>query len=152
MPVVEARTDIAAPVQQVYEIAKNVAEFPEFMPDVQSVTILSQEGNRLVTEWAAIVRQFGRTMRWQEEDEWDDRQRLCTFKLVKGDWTKYEGTWKFDESPGGTSVSLRLDYEMNVPLLGALIKAVIDKLVRHNVDQMLEGLRRRAVSAGAGGS
>ncbi len=147
MPVVETQTDIAAAVDKVYAIAKNVAEFPTFMPDVQSVRILSQEGNRLVTEWVAIVRQFGRTMRWQEEDEWDDSQRLCTFRLIKGDWTRYEGTWKFDETPQGTVVSLRLDYELNVPLLGPLIKAVIDRLVRHNAEQMLAGLRRQALSA-----
>ena len=147
MPTVDAHLEIPAPVDKVYQIAKDVEEFPTFMPDVESVTILSQEGNRLVTEWVGVVRQFARTMRWQEEDEWDDGQRLCTFRLVKGDWTKYEGTWKFEESPQGTLATLRLDYELNVPLLGPLIKAVIDRLVRHNVEEMLAGLRRQALSA-----
>lgn len=151
MPVVDSRIEIEAPVEQVYEIAKNVEEFPSFMPDVESVEIISQDGGRLVTEWVGVVRQFARTMRWQEEDVWDDEQRLCTFRLIKGDWTKYEGTWKFEQGEGKTVVTLHLDYELHVPLLGPLIKAVIDKLVRHNAQQMLEGLRCRALSGNAGG-
>ena len=143
MPQVESEIIIEADRNRVYAVAKDVEKFPEFLPDVQSVKVLEREGSRVVSEWVGIIKQFNRTLHWTEEDDWDDAQRQCSFRAISGDWDKYQGVWKFESHPQGTRVHLAVEYEFDVPLIGPLIKGVLTKLVKHNCDQMLEGLRQR---------
>jgi len=56
------------------------------MPDVKSVRIIekSEDGSRTVSEWVGIVKEFKTTIKWVEEDIWNDADHTCTFSLVKG--------------------------------------------------------------------
>ena len=150
MPNVESVIHIAAPPDAVYAVAKQVEKFPEFLPDVQSINVIERDGRRVVSEWVGVVREFSRTIRWTEEDDWDDTMRRCLFHATKGDWDRYQGEWTFDPDEGGTHVRLSLEFEMNVPLIGPLIRRVLAKLVRNNCDRMLEALKGRVESGVAG--
>jgi len=145
MPRVEARVEIDAPLPLVYEIAKGAEEFPQFMPDVKEVKILERKGGRVVTSWVGVVREFGREIRWTEEDLWDDERHECRFRMLEGDFDRYEGVWRFfDLGEGRTGTELVVDYEINIPLIGPLIKGLIAKKMRENCQGMLEGLKQRA--------
>jgi coenzyme Q-binding protein COQ10 len=137
MPSVESVVQIAAPPEAVYAVAKDVERFPEFLPDVESVKVVAREGGRVVSEWVGLVREFNRKLRWTEEDDWDDAARRCLFRATEGDWDRYEGEWTFEPEAGGTRVRLALDFDFNVPLIGALIRRVVARLVRKNCDRML---------------
>jgi len=150
MPNVESVIHIAAPPDAVYAVAKDVEKFPEFLPDVESVKIIERNGPRVVSEWVGVVREFNRTIRWTEQDDWDDAARRCLFRATKGDWDRYQGEWTFDPEDSGTRVRLALDFEINVPLIGPLIRRVLAKLVKNNCDRMLAAIRGR-VESGAGG-
>jgi len=151
MDKVEAEIIIAAEPDAVYAVARDVERFPEFMPDVERVTVVERSGDRVVSEWVGVVREFNRKIAWVEEDRWDDSARRCDFAMVRGDWDKYQGSWTFEPAPEtagkpaqeGTRVRLALEFELNVPLIGPLIKGLLVRLVRKNCEQMLEGLRRR---------
>jgi len=147
MPTVEAERMIAVPPERVYAAAKEIERFPEFMPNVKTVEVVERVGSRVVSRWVAVVEEFKRTIKWTEQDEWNDAARACAFKATEGDWDKYEGLWTFEEHPHGTRVYLRLDFDFNVPLLGPLIQGLLKKLVQRNSEQMLEGLAR-LVAAG----
>jgi len=41
---VEATAHIHAPLEDVYQVAKDVETFPTFMPDVESVKVLERDG------------------------------------------------------------------------------------------------------------
>jgi ribosome-associated toxin RatA of RatAB toxin-antitoxin module len=142
---VEAEILILADPDAVYAVAKDIERFPEFMPDVERVAVLERSGDRVVSDWVGVVREFNRKIAWVEEDRWDDGARRCDFAMVSGDWDKYQGAWTFDPAPEGTLVKLALDFELNVPLIGPLIKGLLVRLVRKNCQQMLEGLRGRLV-------
>ncbi len=145
MPVVESKIEIEAPLEKVYEIAKRAEDFPQFMPDVKEVKVLEREGGRAVTSWVGIVKEFGREIRWTEEDLWDDEKHECQFRMLEGDFDKYEGVWRFRDLGGGrTETELVVDYEINIPLIGPLIKGIIARKMKENCDRMLEGLKRRA--------
>jgi len=142
----QVTTEVLIPADPaaVYAIAKDIEKFPEFMPSVESVRIVESDGGRRVSEWVGRVEQFNRIIKWTEEDLWDDSQRKCTFCASDGDWDKYEGVWTFEPEEAGTRVVLSLEFDLNVPLIGPLIKGVIARLVKHNCEEMLEGLRQRA--------
>lgn len=144
MPEVHSEIVIAAPPERVYGIAKEVERFPEFLPNVQSVAIREREGARVVSEWVGMVPEFRRTIRWLEEDIWEDSALRCRFRSLSGDWDRYEGTWAFFPEGDATRVALDISYDYNVPLIGPLIQKLLRKLVARNAEETLTGLRRRA--------
>ena len=148
MPEVHSEQFIDAPVERVYSLAKEVERLPEFLPNVERVTIRSREGARTVTEWVGLVPEFKRKLAWVEEDDWDDAERRCTFRSVSGDWDRYDGVWSFSAEGDGTQVTLDITYEYNVPLIGPLIKKLLHKLVARSADETLEGLRKMAEETG----
>lgn len=145
MPEVQSDILIPAPRARVYELAKDVERFPEFLPNVQQVTIRERQGSRTVSEWVGLVPEFKRTIKWTEEDIWDDAAHVCRFRSLEGDWDRYQGEWSFVEEGEGTRVRLRIEYEYNVPLIGPLIRKLLHKLVQRNAQETLEGLRRRVM-------
>lgn len=144
MPTVETSVLIEAPLDVVYSIAKDNARFPEFMEDVESVTIVESHGDTVISDWVGIVPTFGLRVRWRQEDVWDDQAKTCTFRQVHGDYDRLEGEWRFAEREGKTQFSSRLEYEYRVPGLGPLVAKVIHHLVTKNVESVLEAIKRRA--------
>jgi len=144
VPEVDSEIVIDAPAERVYRLAKDVEGLAEFLPNVERVTICEREGNRTLSEWLGLVPEFRRSIRWVEEDLWDDAGMRCEFRSVSGDWDRYEGEWSFAREGNGTRVRLKIEYEYNVPLIGPLIKKLLHKLVGRNVEETLAGLRARA--------
>jgi len=145
MPHVESDILIPAPLETVYAIAKDIERFPEFFPDVESVTILEHTERGYISEWVGVVEKLNRKLKWREEDVWDDAAHVCTFRAVGGDWAQYDGVWSFAAEEGGTRMHMSLDCDINVPLIGAIIKTLIGKLAKANVDNMFDGIRRRTL-------
>jgi ribosome-associated toxin RatA of RatAB toxin-antitoxin module len=146
MPSVDTSIWISAPMDRVYEIAKDNASYPEFINDVQSVTLVEQEGNRVVADYVGIVHQFRLKVRWRQEDLWDDATHSSKFRQLKGDYDQLEGTWKFDEENDGVRFSQHLDYVYNVPTLGALVSRVIHGIVVKNLENIGTAIKQRAES------
>lgn len=144
MPKIETEIIIAAPLNSVYEIAKDIERFPEFFPDVESVKIIDRFSDGFTSEWVGVVAKLNRKIKWVEEDHWDDVAHRCTFSAVSGDWETYDGVWTFSEVAGGTRMHMALEADINVPMIGAIIKTLIGKLAKANVDNMFEGIARRA--------
>ncbi len=149
---VELEVVIHAPLETVYAVARDVESFPEFMPDVKSVKILekSADGSRTLTEWVAYASQLKLQVKWIEEDLWDDTNHTCRFRQVKGDYDQMEGLWEFLPHPEGTLFRSTLDYELRVPLLGALVQKVVHHLVTLNLKGILEGVKARAEAMARG--
>lgn len=144
MATVESRIVINAPVERVYEIARDIERFPEFMDDVVEVTILEQTPERQVSRWVGLIEEFKRTLQWTEEDFWNEAERTCEFRMLEGDFSAYRGTWTFTPDEQGTLVTLVVEYEYNVPLIGALIKRLLHKKVQANCDNMLAAIKAEA--------
>jgi len=142
---VEASTVIGASIEKVYALAKDVERFPQFMPDLESVAVLERLPTGTVTEWVARVQ--GRRIRWVEEDEWDDGKRVCTFRQRSGDFNKYEGAWRFEATPEGTRTSLEVEFELDIPLAGALLSSLVKVLMRKNCESMLAALKGQLEAA-----
>ncbi len=148
MPTVETSVHVQAPLERVYAIAKDNSRFPEFMKDVKSLTVVEQEGGRVVSDWVGVVPQFLIKVRWRQEDLWDDEARTCAFRQLSGDYDKMEGEWRFREEDGGTRFESFVDYEYNVPTLGPLVKKVIHGIVVKNLENVLNSIKQRAEASG----
>ena len=153
MPHIENSVEINAPLDTVFALARNQEMFPEFMPDVESVTVAerSGDGSRTVTDWVAVASDFKLKVRWTEEDLWDAAAHTCRFQQIKGDYTAYGGLWSFTAAgPEQTHFQSAIDYELDIPLIGPLLKAVVARLMRDNTQKILEAIKVRAEAASTG--
>jgi ribosome-associated toxin RatA of RatAB toxin-antitoxin module len=146
MPTVSNTVRIAAPPDRVYAIARDVERFPDFMPEVQRITVLeaSEDGTRQVVQWVGLIPAFRLTVKWTEEDLWDDAARTCRFRQVEGDFSEYHGTWRFEAEEGGTRFDSEVHYELEIPTIGPLIRGVVRKIMTDNVDRLQAALKKRA--------
>ena len=147
MPHIENEALIRAPLPAVVALARDAEAFPRFMPDVESVAVTERGdgGSRVVADWVAVARDFKLKVRWTEEDVWDESAGTCTFRQLKGDYTAYGGLWTFtDEGGGVTRFGSAIDYELEIPLVGPLLKAVVARLMRDNTQKILDAIKAQA--------
>ncbi|HEY1656326.1 MAG TPA: aromatase/cyclase [Candidatus Tumulicola sp.] len=144
MPYVETSIAIAAPARLVYDLAKDQERFPEFMPDVESVTVIERHPDRALSRWKTLVEEA--PIEWTEEDRFDDAGLRIDYKLLEGDLDKFEGAWTFVERDGKTHVQLGVEFDFGVPTLAELIGPTLQKKVRENSEMMLAALKVQAES------
>ena len=142
MPYVQTEIDIAAPKRAIYELAKDMERYAEFMPDVEYVKILRREGDTTVTRWKTLVEEA--PIEWTEEDVFDDAGTRIDYRLIEGDLDKFEGAWTFEERDGVTHVVLGVDYDFGVPTLAELIGPILRKKVEENSLMMLRALKAKS--------
>jgi ribosome-associated toxin RatA of RatAB toxin-antitoxin module len=142
LPYVETKIVIDAPAREVYELAKDQERFPQFMPDVESVSIVKRLPDRVITRWKTLVEEA--PIEWIEEDIFDDANVRIDYKLLEGDLEKFEGAWTFVDGDGRTHVTLGVDYDFGVPTLAELIGPTLQRKVQENSEMMLAALKREA--------
>ncbi|MGV3724963.1 MAG: type II toxin-antitoxin system RatA family toxin [Actinomycetota bacterium] len=137
---------IEAPPEAVYAIARDVERFPEFMPDVERITVLeaAPDGSRQVVAWVGLIPAFKIKVKWTEEDLWDDVERTCRFTQVKGDFNEYSGSWHFHADGSGTRFESSLHYELEIPTIGPLIRGVVRKIMTDNMVRLQAAIKKRA--------
>ena len=152
MPHIENTVSIHASLDKVFALARDAESFPQFMPDVESVTVTerSDDGSRIVSDWVAVASDFKLKVRWTEEDRWDEAAYTCRFQQLRGDYTSYGGLWTFTAGDGETTVfHSAIDYELEIPLIGPLLKAVVARLMQSNTQKILEAIKVRAEQSAA---
>jgi len=147
VPYVESTIVVDAPARAVYELAKEQERFPQFMPDVETVTVLERHADYIVTRWKTLVEDA--PIEWTEEDRFDDAAIRIDYKLIEGDLDTFEGAWTFVESDGQTLVTLGVEYDFGVPTLAELIGPTLAKKVKENSEMMLAGLKREVETSPA---
>lgn len=140
---------IAGPPEAVYRAARQVERFPDVMPDLDSVEVLEDDGQgHTKTSWTGTIKvgPLTRQISWIELDHWDDEGLRCRFELVEGDMKTYDGTWVFVADGDGCHVTLTVNFELGVPMLGALVNRMVDQLMQNNCDELLAALEKLAVA------
>lgn len=148
MPSIERSIFVQGDPKKVYELAKDMPAFADYMQDVRSITVVERGENYAVTEWDVDV--MGRSLRWTERDEFDDDSRVIRYRQTAGELSRFEGEWRFEEAGDGVQVRLLVDFELGIPMLGALLNPVLAKAVEENTDQLLRALRDRAAGNESG--
>jgi len=151
MPKVRQEIIVNAPAEKVFAVARQVERFPEVMPDLKSVQVLLRDGNRAVTRWISLaeVGPLSREVSWEEEEWWDEQSLRAEFRLLSGDLQSYGGHWEFARDGGGnaTRVVLDFDYEIDLPLLGTLVRKLIHAKMEENCQSLLRALKQLAEEA-----
>ncbi|MDT0443778.1 type II toxin-antitoxin system RatA family toxin [Streptomyces johnsoniae] len=143
MPTVTVEMTINAPASDTWRAVTDLAEYPKFMTNVQSVVVheTGTAGARL-SDWSVILK--GSLLEWTEEDRTDDETRIMTFHQVEGDLERFVGDWRVLEIDAATStVRVTIDFEIGIPLLADMLDPVAGRALEENCRQMLEAIDTR---------
>ena len=146
MPRVEGHILIRASREAAIAVARDNQAFPEFMEDVESLQILStsEDNKTIVSEWVGIIPRFNKKIRWEQEDTWDVERGTCEFRQLMGDFDEFHGVWRFTEEESGlTRFDSTLNYRLEIPLVGVLIKSIIHKTMENNIEATMQSIKKR---------
>ena len=146
MPRIEQSVVINAPIDQVYRVARDVEAFPQMMEDLQSLTVKERDpdGLRTVTEWVGLIREFKMTVKWTQEDRWNDTTFRDDFIMLTGDMDSMSGFWQFTPEGEITRFDSLVEYEYNVPLIGPMVKNLIKKKMTDNLQSTMDAIKRKS--------
>jgi ribosome-associated toxin RatA of RatAB toxin-antitoxin module len=138
MPEVEVEHIIAAPREQVYEAAKNMEAFLEFMPNAKDIRTYERFEEGQLTEWTTQLK--GKEFKWSERETFDDDQLKIYYEQVEGDLAEMKGDWTFEDHPEGTRVIMTNAFEFGMPALEVVLNPVASVAIKNNLKSMLEAL------------
>ncbi|MDD5653031.1 MAG: SRPBCC family protein [Candidatus Omnitrophica bacterium] len=142
MPKVEVSTIVRRKDRQsVYDLLKNMQEFPRFMRDVKSLKISEKQGNRFVSCWNAEV--DGAAICWTEEDLFNDKDMSLKFKMLEGDYTNYAGEWVLHETPHGTKITINANFDWGIPAFEKFVGNILVRKARKSLKGMLNAIKNK---------
>lgn len=127
----------SAPIEHIYKAIIAVEEYPDFIPGVSGITILSQKKNSMQVEYSVnMIKEFTYIIEMKME-----KPTKVSWTFVSGDlFKKNEGYWKLKEmGKNKTEVEYGLDVDFKI-FAPAMI---INKLVSFNLPQMLDAFEKR---------
>ncbi|KAB2954611.1 cyclase [Heliorestis acidaminivorans] len=143
MPHVEVSQWVQGAPEEVYALASQMENYPEFMKDVRSVKILDRGDAYTITEWITEV--DGRVIRWQERDDFYPQEGLIRYHQLSGDLKKFEGYWQIEEKnlneKKGSQITLTVEFDLGIPMLSSLLNPLLKQKVRANSEAMLEAIK-----------
>ena len=138
MPIVEVSEIVIASVEESYGLICDPEKYSQLMTGIHSVQVLEHNPRGAKTSWIMDVE--GLKFKWEQLDEYCLEDKTLHFSQIKGDMLKFEGKWSFSKTPEGTKVSLYLDVDPGIPMLG-LFHYILMKRVQEVVQGMVKGFK-----------
>jgi hypothetical protein len=132
---------IQAPIQQVFEAAKEVLEWPRLLAHYRRVAFLGEEGKGRVFEMAA--HRDGLPVKWRAVQEADGKKFKVHYRHIAG-WTKgMDVWWHLKEGKTGTEILLTHELPDKAdPLSRWFYQAVVGDFFVHDIaGKTLAGLK-----------
>ena len=104
---------IAAPVDLVWDISNDVANWPRLFSEYASAEILSEEGNRVTFRLTMHPDENGKVWSWVSERETDRETLTVEARRVEtGPFAYMNIMWQYEKMPDGTRMVWTQDFEM----------------------------------------
>lgn len=138
MPTTEQTVVINAPIDRVFDVIVDYERYPEFLPEMKHVEIISRhDGVSVVSFELEIIMRLGYTLRLQE-----DRPHAVTWSLDNAKMmAANDGAWRL-EALGDEQT--RATYGLEVKLRGLIPKSVSTRLVGTTLPETLSRFKARA--------
>lgn len=143
MPLIEDFIIINKKRAGIYNLVRNIEEFPKFMKDVKRIQVIKRLPHRLVVNWEVKI--DGAHITWEEEDLFDSINYVIRFKMLEGDYSKYEGEWRFISVMNKTKVILSVNIEWGAPAFVEFpeVKKILMRKTRKSIRLMLLAIKRK---------
>jgi ribosome-associated toxin RatA of RatAB toxin-antitoxin module len=147
MPELELEMEIRSPAARVWAAVVDIERYPACMDNVQDVRIVGpRSATRRRSAWAVLLK--GCVLQWEEEEHLDPDRLVMEFHQLSGDMERFDGAWILEaRAPRLTHVSLKVSFEIGIPLLAEMLNPVAQRSLRENCTDMLLGVEREALAA-----
>lgn len=144
MTTIELSVTVNQTKEQVYNILKNIEQFPKFMRDVRKIEVIENKPSGLVTLWEVNI--DGAMVTWKEEDIFDDEATSVKFKMLEGDYIVYSGTWDINSLSHKTKISLFVNIDWGVPAFVKFpeVKNILLRKTKKSLKSMLIAIKKKA--------
>lgn len=140
MPRAEHHVAIQAPIERVFAIITDYEKYPQFLPELKSVRLLSREdGVAEVRFEVELIMRVQYTLRLIEDAPTSVKWSLAESKMLASN----NGQWRLERID---DASCRAHYGLEVKLAGMIPSSVSTRLMGTNLPQMLEHFKNRAES------
>lgn len=104
---------IAAPVDLVWDMTNDVANWPQLFSEYAAADILEQEGNKVTFRLTMHPDENGKVWSWVSERETDRRAlRVKARRVETGPFAHMDIVWQYEEVPAGTRMVWTQDFAM----------------------------------------
>jgi len=135
MPSITTRVMLPSDPHTVFAMIRKVEDFPQYTPAIEAVVPLGQDRYR----WH--VRVAGATYAWDVEVTLCEPPHRLTWHSVSG--IRNTGRYLLVPAPGGTHVTLVIDYSLNSRLLDRTVGHLAMPIVRRLMEEILKRVRQR---------
>jgi len=140
MSQIKAYTTIKESKEIIYDLLKDLEKFPAFIRDIKSIRIMKRKRNVMITEWKISI--DGVDVIWTEEDTFDDQDMRIKFRMLEGDYDKYEGEWAIEDTPAGVRLRLFANIDWGAPRLVKYVKPILERKTRQAFRTFLMAIKK----------
>jgi uncharacterized membrane protein len=145
MPTLDLTGQIAQPTAAVWSVLIDIEQYPEHMPGVREVLVLSEDGPRRVSRWTVLLK--GSDFSWTEEETVDEANMRMDFRQTDGDLALYQGHYQLSTDGEQTRIDMHIEFDIGVPEMAAMLDAIAIESYRENFEETVDYLRSRALEA-----
>ena len=133
---------LKAPASEAFRIVEEIERFPDFMENVTTVEVLSNDGKKKLAAWEMVIDEA--PLNWIEEAVYDKKKLRVEFRSTEGVFDRFDGFWQGHAKPSGCTVELQLEYEVGLPEIEDIIGPILKKRLTANLELMLKCIEERA--------
>jgi coenzyme Q-binding protein COQ10 len=120
------------PAELMYAVVSDVEKYPQFLPWVVALRVLSQRENGLTAEMA--VGYGGLRERYTSDVQLDPEARTIDVVEIKGPFKTLENHWRFTPKDDGCEVEFSIAFEFNNRLLHGVAGHAFEKVLLKMAD------------------
>ncbi len=143
MPRIEVSIIVKEDRKEIYDLLKKTEEFPKFIKGIKRIQIIKQLPHRSIINWEVLV--DGALIVWKEEDLFDNVNYTIRFKMLEGDYDKYEGEWKLVQLLNGTKIFLCINIDWGAPAFVDFpeVKNILIRKTKKSLKSMLIAIKKK---------
>jgi uncharacterized membrane protein len=135
MPQIETRAVLPADPETVFALIRAVEEFPRYTDTVETVTLIGHDRYHWRTRVAGVVYE------WDVEVTESTPPSRIAWRSLSG--IRNAGRYRLRPVPGGTELSLVIDYSLESRLLDHTVGRVAAPILKRISAQVLDRVRAR---------
>jgi uncharacterized membrane protein len=144
-------TTIAKPARECFAVLVAFEDYPRWSSPITSCRVLERAPDGLPKRVEFMLDMTVKTIRYVLEYTFDP-PRGATWKLVEGDVKDVEGSYRFDDAPGGTIATCTQGIDLGFWLPGFIRSSFEKKALRDSVEEFRRAVEARGTPGPGGGS
>ena len=127
--------------ENIWNIISDFSQYSKIMQNVEHVSVIEKNGNSGKSEWHVNIEDAPIT--WIEEDFYDNKNGIISFKSIEGDFETFNGKWELIEGEQGIKIKFTVEYYLGLPVIEEVLGHILKDKMQSNIESMLSNIQKR---------